>query len=388
MDFKSPWSSIQMAANKTAKIVISGYIGIPEFWQHDEARAAEVVTTKEKMAAELKAITNLKVDTIEVEIDSFGGDVNHGLSIYNALATNQAQINIHYTGWAASVATVIGAAGNVVKAPNNFMGLIHEGRGGVGGTKSEIIAYADFLELVNDTAAKIYAAKAGGGKAETFRTLMAENGGEGTFRTAEDFKALGLIDEVYEPMAAAASYDLSAVEKEYGINTNTINMGLFKKDKQTAQVNSISLGDVTAVYEGELEAGVELAGVNAVIEDMTMDVEGNTLVIEKSILKSITPIQSQMIDEATAATMVSEAVAPVQTLLDAATADLVTMTAEKAELQTKYDNLAKLSSSHKPEKKTEVGNPVDMSIEQQISANLKEVKKATNAKLDKKRKGE
>ncbi len=367
MDFKTPWSNIQMTANRAANIDISGYIGIPENWQYEEEQAENIVSTKEKMRTELEKIANLKADSITVNIDSFGGDVNHGLSIFNALAQNPATITVNYVGWSASIATVIGAAGDVVNAPNNFMGLLHEARGVQMGTKSEMDSYSKFLSMVNTTADEIYSQKAGK-ESGSFLSVMGENSGEGTWRDAKELKKLGLIDNVTKPMRASASAESYISEaKKFGLNLK-VDMSIFnKKDKK--QVSSLNLGDVTAVYDGELKAGVQLLGVNADVTDGIFEAEGNSITVENSVVKSITPVAPEMVSSEVAAKMVTDATADL-------TAKLETVTAEKETLQGLYDNLAGLSSTHKP-KQTEtvenVGGSED--IQMRINKNVKEIQK-------------
>lgn len=385
MDKLTPWTTLTMAADKPAKINISGYIGVPEWWQHDEEQAKAIVSTKEKMRSELETIANLKADTIEVEIDSFGGDVNHGLSMYNALANNPATIKVIYTGWSASIATVIAAAGDVVEAPNNWMGLIHEGRGLTMGTKNDIEAYAKFLERCNSVVADIYATKGGHGK-EVYAAVMAEANGEGEWRTADDLHSLGLVDVVTEPMAAAASFEDQMIEmQKFGLKTNNITMGILSK--KTKRLTPIKLGEVDAVFNGELKAGISFAGVGADVADGTFEVEGNSLVVENSILKSITPAAPEMVEASVAAQMVADATAQMQADLDAANASLVAMTEERDELQVRCTNLETLTSNHKPEKKGGVNNAVTPDISSEINMIVKEGQKETAQSINKKRKG-
>ena len=125
----TPWSNIQMASDKkTAELNISGYIGVPEWWQFDPDMEKDLISTKEKMQKELKEISNLKVDAIKVNIDSLGGDVNHGQAIYSALVKNPANIEVEYTGWSASIATIIGASAtdNNISMSDTNMILIHQ----------------------------------------------------------------------------------------------------------------------------------------------------------------------------------------------------------------------------------------------------------------------
>jgi ATP-dependent protease ClpP protease subunit len=374
----SNWLTLEMAADKTATINISGHIGIPESWQNDPEQAEAVVSTKEKMNTELEKIANLKADIINVNVDSFGGDVNHGLSIFNALVQNKAKVVVNYTGWSASIATVIAAAGDEVNAPNNWMGLIHEGRGPAGGTVSEIRAKAEHIEKANNIVANIYANK-GGQEAKVYREIMAEENGEGTWHTATELQEIGLIDNVIEPMAIAANYESRA--KEFGINSN-IDMSIFNKKKDNKQVNLIELGEVKAVYDGELQAGVQLVGVGADVIDGTYEVEGNSVEVKDSTVASVEPKEVEMVAQSDVEAIVAKATEDLTAERDQLKADLEAKNAELVTMTENRDNLAKLKSGHKPETKEGVENVGEIDIDAAIRNVVKDHKKEVAKKKE------
>ena len=54
---------------------------------------------------------------ITVNINSVGGDVFTGISIYNMLKRHKAKIIVNVDGLAASIASVIAMAGDVIRMP-------------------------------------------------------------------------------------------------------------------------------------------------------------------------------------------------------------------------------------------------------------------------------
>lgn len=207
MDKLSSWLSIENKADKEATIKIRGYIGIPEYWQFDDAMKDKIVSTKEKMASELKEIADLKVNSIILDIDSFGGDVNHGIAIYNAVIATGAAITTRYTAWSASVATIIGAAGKGnIEMPDNSMILVHQARTISWGVAAEIETTARELRKVDDILLNIYE-KQTGNKKSVIRELMARNNGNGEWINAKEAKEYGLIDRITQPLKAAATAD-------------------------------------------------------------------------------------------------------------------------------------------------------------------------------------
>ena len=71
----------------------------------------------------LKEMNNEK--EIVVNINSNGGDVFSGVAIYNMLQRHSAKIIVNIDGIAASIASVIAMAGDVVNMPRNGMMMIH-----------------------------------------------------------------------------------------------------------------------------------------------------------------------------------------------------------------------------------------------------------------------
>lgn len=204
------WLSVSSASNKEANIKIHGVIGGDWF---------EEGVTDAQVEADLESIKNLKAEIINVDLASLGGSVKHGTKIYNLLKENPAKINVNITGWTASMGTVIAMAGDTIKMVDNAYFLIHEARTVSYGVKSQIEADAKFLEAINNTMADIYAKKIGGTKEEML-SLMAVNGGEGVFWTANETLEKGFIDEVYTPEKAsrAAATVTNEQLKQFKIN--------------------------------------------------------------------------------------------------------------------------------------------------------------------------
>lgn len=256
------WSTLQMKADKTAELNISGYIGIPEWWQFDPDMEADLISTKEKMQKELKEISNLKVDRIKVYIDSFGGCVNHGQAIYSALKKNPAHIEVEYTGWSASIATIIAASAtdNDISMSTTNMILIHQSRGCACGIASVLREYASTMEKVNNKMADIYASQSGKTSAE-MHEIMNLNRGDGIWLSADEALEIGLISKITEPLKMAASYDPS-VFKQFGYPmpdklNKLVNMR-FGKNK-SEPINTMALDDGSILlYEGELKEGVTM----------------------------------------------------------------------------------------------------------------------------------
>lgn len=132
-----------------------------------------------------------EVDEIEVRINSPGGDASHGLAIYNLLKNHPATIVTKNYGWAASAASLILVAGDIVEMPRNTLAMIHNSWTIAVGNSKDFAKYAESSEKWDAAIAETYAAKSGRPVAE-FRKLMDDE----TYFSAEEAKSAGLVDVV------------------------------------------------------------------------------------------------------------------------------------------------------------------------------------------------
>lgn len=143
---------------------------------------------------ELRGIT---AKSIDLRINSEGGEVFDGLAIYEALVRHPATVDAYVDGLAASAASFIAmAADRVVMAPRGRM-MIHDAHGMAWGNPRDMRSMADLLDELSDTIADIYAERAGGTR-QQWRTAMqaAQGGPDGTWYDAQDAVKVGLADEV------------------------------------------------------------------------------------------------------------------------------------------------------------------------------------------------
>ena len=139
---------------------------------------------------------------IDIYINSGGGDVFAGIGIYNMLTRYEGGKIVHIDGIAASIASVIAMAGDVIVMPQNATMMIHNAWTCIQGNKATIRKAADELERIDGQIAGIYAAK--GGKDATEYAAMMEQ--ETWFTAAEALEA-GLIDQIEDDVKVAASMD-------------------------------------------------------------------------------------------------------------------------------------------------------------------------------------
>ena len=84
-----------------------------------------------------REIDGLDVDTINVYINSYGGEVAEALAIYSALQRHKAQVHTYCDGFACSAATIIFCAGDVRTMGSIALMMIHNCMSYIGYANSE-----------------------------------------------------------------------------------------------------------------------------------------------------------------------------------------------------------------------------------------------------------
>ena len=182
---RTDWYRLQNKAGETPKLYIYDEIG---YWGD----------TAKDLADALKGVQG---DTIDVHLNSPGGDIFDGLAIYQALKDHPANVTVRIDGLAASIASVIAMAGDkIVMAPKASM-MIHDGWTMSVGNAAELRKTADLLDKQSQIIASVYADRNTLGFSEDhFRALMREE----TWFSADEALEAGLIDEVEGKKAAEA----------------------------------------------------------------------------------------------------------------------------------------------------------------------------------------
>ncbi|MEU1733341.1 head maturation protease, ClpP-related [Streptosporangium sp. NPDC020145] len=165
-----------------------------DIYIYDEI-SAEGITAKD-FTRDLRGIT---ASNIELHLNTQGGDVYDGMTIYNALRRHRAHVTVIVDGLAASIGSVIAMAGDrIIMAPHSQM-MIHEAWVRSVGDADETRKTADLLDKMSDNIAQVYANKAGGSVVH-WRSLMKAE----TWFTAEEAVEAGLAGEVADRLPVAA----------------------------------------------------------------------------------------------------------------------------------------------------------------------------------------
>jgi ATP-dependent protease ClpP protease subunit len=195
---KIPHLQILMTAPKQARIEI--YDDIGPSW-------LGMIDTK-LVSSKLAALGD--VQSVEVRINSRGGDAWEGLGIANLLKEHPAKIQIVVDGIAASAASLIAMAGDSVRIPKNAILMIHEPWTIAFGDADALRKAIASLEVTTKAGIALYSAKSGKPSEEIAALLKAE-----TWYTGEEAVAAGFADLTDKELPAASAPTKESAKQAY-----------------------------------------------------------------------------------------------------------------------------------------------------------------------------
>lgn len=187
------WYAIRAAARGVAEIMLYDDIGA---WG----------ISARQFARDLAALGD--VSQINLRIHSAGGDVMDGIAMYNILRGHSARVEVYIDGMAASMASVVAMAGDVVYMPENSSMMVHKPWGGQVGDADDMREYADLLDKFEGTLIRAYALKTGKSEEEIAALLK-----KTTWMDGNEAVAAGFADQVLEPLKAAAQLSSKRLEE-------------------------------------------------------------------------------------------------------------------------------------------------------------------------------
>ena len=132
---------------------------------------------------------------ISMYINSPGGVVTAGLSIYDTMQYIKPKVSTLCVGQAASMGSLLLTAGATdmrFSLPNSSI-MVHQPSGGYQGQATDIMIHAEFTQKLKRRLNEIYVRHTGQDYASVEAALERDN-----FMSPEDAKAWGLIDEIVE----------------------------------------------------------------------------------------------------------------------------------------------------------------------------------------------
>lgn len=155
---------------------------------YDWSTGKKTGISSRKFAEDFAAI---KAKTINIRINSVGGEVFEGFAIANAIKAHPAVVNVKVDSLAASIAAVIAMAGDSVCIAKNGYLMIHEPKGDVLGDADEHRQLAAQLDQLANTIGQTFADKSGK-PLEDVRAKMRDE----TWFDAQSAKDFGIVDSI------------------------------------------------------------------------------------------------------------------------------------------------------------------------------------------------
>lgn len=157
----------------------------------------------------IEQLDELDGETVHVHINSGGGDVFHGIAIYQALKDYSGDVIVHVDALAASAASVIAMAGKEIVMGDSAMMMVHNPWSFTIGDARDHRKNADTLDAVREAVMNAYIYQTGKTK-EALRELLDDE----TWMDAEETVSQGFATAVdgatsNEDIAALASVDFS-----------------------------------------------------------------------------------------------------------------------------------------------------------------------------------
>ena len=188
---KKFWS-FKAKDNKTGELTLYGEISSSTWWGDE--------VTPKQFKEDLDALGD--IETLNVYINSPGGDVFAGQTIYSMLKRHKAQVNVYVDGVAASIASLIAIAGDKIIMPANAMMMIHSPWTIAMGNAQDFRKLADDMDKIRDSMIVAYESRSALTSEEIAEIMDAE-----TWLSAEECLEYGFADEIAEAKQIAASMD-------------------------------------------------------------------------------------------------------------------------------------------------------------------------------------
>jgi ATP-dependent protease ClpP protease subunit len=180
-----------------AEMVFYGDIGPWEDWGDISANLVD---------RELKKLPET-VNELDVRINSGGGDVFEGYTIFNRLKQHKAEVTVYIDGLAASIASIIAMAGDKIVMGEGALMMIHKPWTWARGDSNELESTIERLLDIEEQLVNTYKKKTGLDRSELKAMLASE-----TWMDGDQALEKGFVTELFQSEESIAA---SAVDKKW-----------------------------------------------------------------------------------------------------------------------------------------------------------------------------
>ena len=292
---------------------------------------------------------------IELRINSPGGSVFDGYAIFNALKRHEPGVTVFVDGLAASIASYIAMAGNMVFMADNAMLMIHLPYSGGGGTADEMRKDAAVLDKITNSLVDAYVSRTGIPDTEIRKMLDEE-----TWMDAKQALAFGFVDGITEPLEMAAKFDAKALSKFKNVPADLKER--FNKESRKAGKESNMQSDISAdpAMADLLQEVAESAPQPSNIEPQTSEAKPSIFSRVASMLKDKNEFLAEITDLKATISAQSETIDTYSAKVEELERVLAEAQTDVAQYQANEKTLEEAIARHEAEAKTATDRAVDI----------------------------
>lgn len=245
---KKFYDFVVSADKKTADLFIFGEVTSWR-WYDEDVSAGSFQKDLEEIG---------QVDTLNIHINSCGGDVFEGIAIYNLIKQYNATKNVYIDGIAASIASVIAMAGDNIYMSNTSIIMVHNCWTWTSGNAEDLRKTADDMDKVMQAMRNAYLQKVNITEEKLKQLLDNE-----TYLIADECLEMGFCSEIIEydeeEQALSASskgyYDLVMKIKnlEKNQDKNVLNLEQKTNELSEKMMNEIVEKVISKIQTDNLE---------------------------------------------------------------------------------------------------------------------------------------
>lgn len=299
---------------------------------------------------------NASATSLTVHINSIGGSVDAGFSIYDILKTSGKQITTMIEGQCYSIATVIAMAGKKRLATSNSEFLIHFPMSGTQGRAEDFEKLATQLRKLEKKAAKFYSNNANISQRDAMAEMAKDD-----FMTLEQAMQYGFITEIIDTNKAVAKVtfnnnDMSdKSDKGFWAKFKEEMKSVFDENQEEGkgdEPKNIILKSATGIdivfperNEGNIQKGDEATMEGEPAKGEVLMANGDTLVFEGGKVTAIN--EKEEVDiAAIVASAVAKAIEPINEKLTALETQNETFNTEMVKREKVFNSLKNIVSNH------------------------------------------
>ena len=269
--------------NAAPELILYGDIA-SETWWGDEV-------TPRQFTEELDALG--AVPEIVVRINSGGGDVFAANAIYTRLKDNAAKSTVKIDGWAASAATIVAMAGDVIEIPGNGVFMVHDPSMGLLGyfNEADLVKLTDEIKVIKQSIVNGYALKTGKPADEIASIMAAETWYDGKQAVEAGFCDKLMFEDAETTVENGAKIVVNSVSLDLNRYPNMTISLLNRLTARTPGGFSNTITQNTPKRSEESMDGIKdiktVDGLKAAFPDLTKQIEDAAVDAERKRIQDI-----------------------------------------------------------------------------------------------------